>query len=214
MKRIVGMIGALLLLSMSDASASGPDWYVGAHGEFSWVRDTDVNVGGANIGELSFDLEYAAGISVGYIPPVSNSVWDNTRWEIEAMYRETDFDNLTGVTAPGGVGGSIETYTAMANAYYDVDTGTGWAPYVGGGIGVAQHDFDSITTNTDDTDIVLAYQAMAGISYSFEDFSGWTVGLGYRYYGTQDPDFTTNAGASLDHEYDGHNLEYSIRYQF
>ncbi len=193
---------------MTGTAIASP-WYVQAHGEFTWMEDTDLDIGGAKAGDLEYDLEYAAGATLGYD-------FQPFRVEIEAMYREADFDDLANsVVAPAGFGGSIETYTAMVNAYYDIDTGSNWAPYVGAGLGVAQHEFDSITIQTSDEDTVLAYQAMAGISYNFSDYPAITIGGGYRFFGTQSPEFSDRTGTKVELDnYAGHNLEYFIRWNF
>lgn len=206
---------ASVFVSTAVAAEERPSFYTGIHGELSWVQDTDLDVGGATVGELQMDVEYAVGAAVGYRPPVGSGVLANTRYEIELMYRETDFKELNNsVIAPGGFGGSVESYVAMANAYYDFNTGTRWTPYIGAGLGAAQHNFDSITINTDDDDTVLAYQGMIGVAYALEPWQYTQVGFGYRYFGTTDPEFTTSGGASVEHSYDGHNLEAFLRVPF
>lgn len=216
MKAALFVFAATTILSTAAAQAEErPAFYFGFHGELSWVQDTDLQIAGATVGDLEMDVEYAVGAALGYRPPVGAGFLANTRYEIELMYRETDFNRLSNSTiAPGGFGGSVESYVAMANAYYDFDTGTRWTPYIGAGLGAAQHQFDSITINVDDDDTVFAYQGMAGVAYTLEPYSYTHIGLGYRYFGTADPEFTTAGGASVEHSYDGHNLEAFLRVPF
>lgn len=189
-------------------------FYYGGHGELSFVQNTDLHINDAFVGDLEFDLEYAVGLSVGYSPEVEGRL-GQTRLELELMYRETDFDELDDSTiAPGGFGGSVESYVGMVNGYYDFDTGSRWTPYLGLGLGVSQHKFDSLTINVADEDTVLAYQGMAGVAYRLKPYERTYIGVGYRYFGTSDPEFSTTAGQSVEHSYDGHNLEAFIRIPF
>lgn len=193
-----------------------PNWYFNVHGELSWVADTDLKIGGGKVGTLEMDLEYAAGVAIGWQPsPDPTSFLGNTRYELELMYREVDFNNLTGSTiAPGGFGGSEESYVAMLNAFYDFDTGTSITPYIGMGLGMAYQMFDSITIQTDDTDTVFAYQGMLGLAYTIPPYQHTKIGLGYRYFGTMDAEFENRTGQSVEHTYDGHNLEAFLRVPF
>lgn len=217
MQKII-MASALLCGSLFAVSASAeqaPNWYFGLHGELSWVQETELKVAGADVGDLEMDVEYAVGVALGLTPFHHSPFWSNTRYELELMYRETDFDSLSNAAlAPGGFGGSVESYVAMANAYYDFETGSRWRPYVGFGLGVAQQNFDSVTINTDDDDTVFAYQGMVGMSYTLEPYNYTHVGFGYRYFGTADPSYTNSAGSSVEHSYDGHNIEAFLRVPF
>jgi opacity protein-like surface antigen len=209
------MMKQLKMAVVMTAAAAGTaqaadDWYLQAHGEFTRMQESRLDVAGAKAGDVEYDLEYAVGLAAGYQP----AALPQTRFELEAMYREADFDDLANSTlAPGGFGGSIETYTLMVNGYYDVDMQTAWTPYIGAGIGVAQHEFDSITIQTADEDTVMAGQLMAGLSYTFDDYPV-TIGGGYRFYTTQAPDFTDRSGASVEmDQYRSHNIEYFLRWK-
>jgi opacity protein-like surface antigen len=215
LKVLAAAIASIFVMTTGAlAQTDRPDFYVGIHGELSWVQETDLEVGGTSIGDLEYDVEYAAGAALGYRPDTQGFL-GQTRYELEVMYREGDFDNLSNATiAPGGFGGSIESYVVMANAYYDFNIWDRWVPYVGAGVGAAQHNFDSITINVDDDDTVLAYQGMLGIAYKLQPYEHTLIGLGYRYFGTTDPEFTTASGASLEHSYDSHNMELFLRLPF
>lgn len=198
-----------------QASASENIWYGAFHGEFGQVQDTDLDINGASVGTLEYDVEYAAGGALGFIPAATGGFFDNTRYELELTYREGDFSELSNRTiAPGGFGGSVETYTGMANAYYDFNNGSSWTPYVGAGLGYAQHDFDSITIRAADSDGVLAYQAMLGVAHTVKPYDYVRIGVGYRYFGTQSPEFSSAAGSRVELDYDSHNLEGFVRIAF
>ena len=79
----------------------------------------------------------------------------------------------------------------LANAYYDIRTGTPWTPYLGGGVGFAVNqvtrNVDYTNTVTDETvsagnrttDVQFAAAAMAGVSYDFSSF--FAIDVNYRF---------------------------------
>ena len=91
-----------------------------------------------------------------------------------------------------------DTFTLLAatgNAWYDIDTGSPWTLYFGGGFGTANlgiHLVDiDVVGETDDPDYTfstwsLAFQAGAGIGYTIADFM--VIDLGYRLLGAIDPE--------------------------
>ncbi len=191
-------------------------WYIGAHGEFLWVNDADLERNGTDVGEMRFDLEYAAAVAVGYKPKTEGFL-GNTRYELEFMYRQTDLDKLGGVLAPGGLGGSIDTFALMANAYYDfprICKRWNIRPYIGAGIGLARQEYETLTLTLDDSDDVFAYQAMAGLAYTMEQYPAVTMNIGFRYYGTEDISVRDDLGNRYEQAFDSHAIEYGIRYQF
>jgi opacity protein-like surface antigen len=132
----VSIAAAVLLLGASSAGAAGP--YVGAHGGANWTHDGDIESE-----ELSYELGYAAGASVGY-------KWDfNLRTELEATYRKNDFDELDTSFGSFDVEGDLSSWAFMLNAFYDFDTGTPWVPHLGIGLGLAVVTFDSAIEEDD-----------------------------------------------------------------
>jgi opacity protein-like surface antigen len=73
--------------------------------------------------------------------------------------------------------GSVKSYGAFANMFYDLNHGGNFSPYVGGGIGVARNKVDFQPSNVNvgsGSDTNLAFQVAAGatlkLSPSFELF--------------------------------------------
>jgi opacity protein-like surface antigen len=73
--------------------------------------------------------------------------------------------------------GSVKSYGAFANMYYDLAPGGSFSPYVGGGIGLARNTVDFQPSNVNvgkGSDTNLAFQVGAGATYkispSFELF--------------------------------------------
>lgn len=185
-----------------------PNWYVGLSGQVSFVGDA--NVKGGNTGNMSFDTGHAWTGSIGYRPAYTNSFLDSMRFELEAQYRASDLDKYNGTPIDRNLSG----YGVFANAYYDIITGTQLTPYVGGGLGIMWWDLDSPALATDDVDGVFAYQLMTGVYYSPESIPNTDWGVGYRYLGTADPEFTNNLGTAYSHDYDSHNVELLARFRF
>ena len=107
-----------------------------------------------------------------------------------------------------------DTFTLLAatgNAWYDIDTGSPWTLYFGGGFGTANlgiHLVDiEVDRFDDDPDYTfstwsLAFQGGAGIGYTIGDFM--VIDLGYRLLGAIDP--TLVKSGSID----GRNFEWPL----
>ena len=64
--------------------------------------------------------------------------------------------------------GQVSNFGIFANVAYDLDTGSGFKPYVGAGIGYQWTDVEFVPSGvpvTDDSDSAFAYQAFAGVSF-------------------------------------------------
>jgi opacity protein-like surface antigen len=85
---------------------------------------------------------------------------------------------LTGTASFASNSGSVRTFTLMANAWYDIDMGSNFTPYVGGGVGYADNEVKhGLVFNGSSGD--FAWQLGAGVNYKISD--GTSIGLGYRY---------------------------------
>ena len=67
--------------------------------------------------------------------------------------------------------------------------------------------------NTTDSDTVFAYQFLAGIGYAPSNLPSTQWTLGYRYLGTDDPEFAAGA-AKISTEYNSHNVEAGLKLRF
>ncbi len=83
---------------------------------------------------------------------------------------------------------SIQSYTMMFNAYYDIGRYGSFVPYVGAGIGAAYHIVDEVyfTQNPNlinriegNRDLSFAWSVMAGVGYQVSDRA--ILDFGYRY---------------------------------
>ena len=188
---IVAALSAMPCLAQTPApqhSAAG--WYIG--GEAGW---TDL---GKEEGALppkvfpeAWHNGFAVGARVGYrLGPV--------RLEQEFRYGENELSRI-GLHPSQG---SRAAYAIMSNVLYDFDLGGPVSPHLGAGIGaVALHDDArvavlGISSVDDDTDWVLGYQAIAGLSYAINP--SVSAELDYRYLATATPQFTTSPGLVVD----------------
>jgi opacity protein-like surface antigen len=217
--------GAVFASAISIASVSAhaeSDFmegvYIGGALGLSSFADSESEGGGVSV-ENSFDMGGAFAASVG------KSFADGLRGEVEISYREADIDTFDAVSAGGttinlGTGlngdGSVSALAVLANVAYDFDTGTEFAPYLLGGIGLAQVTIDDARVAgvllADDDDTVFAYQLGGGVA--FDVSSELVLDAGYRFFSTADPSFTDSAGSSFDSELMTHNVMIGLRYSF
>jgi opacity protein-like surface antigen len=140
----------------------------------------------------SFEPSFTGGVGVGY-------VW--------APYFRTDLTVDIHSIMNTELSGSAPNFTLadktkfmstilLANAYYDIRTGTPWTPYFGGGVGFAVNQLTrnldytdnitpalSVSTGNRTTDVQFAGAAMVGVSYDFSSFFAIDVNYRYLYIG-------------------------------
>ena len=238
---------ALVSFGVSARAADGP--YVGVGGGLSLLNDSDVTAPARGPypplnATASLDTGFVVKGTAGY------ALTNGFRVEGEIGYRKNNLDNMNvkspgslvklaapayaalstphkmaaqdAVTGTHALSGDISALTFMGNVYYDFDLGSGWKPYVGGGLGVASISLESKLTAdgrtlADDKDTVFAYQAGGGVGYEFatsEDHT-ITVSLDWRYFRTADPTFNgAVTGAEFDTEIGGHEISLGLRYGF
>ena len=124
--------------------------------------------------------------------------------------------------------GSLILVGAMANLWFDIDTGgSPLMPFLGGGVGVGRITFDSRTVEFSGVSVdrefpassaeAFAFQAGAGLGYDLG--AGLVLRIGYRLFGTTETQLAWNA---LDSDTDDvlkaevllHNIDLGISYQF
>ncbi|AAM71316.1 MAG TPA: porin family protein [Chlorobaculum sp.] len=103
------------------------------------------------------------------------------------------------------IDGHVSLLTVMANAYYDIDAGSGIKPYLMGGAGWG-HTNVSVTDKSDD---VFVWQVGAGVGA--EVAHNTTLDLGYRY--VKPNDFLVDNGGPKA-KWAIHNIMLGLRYQF
>jgi opacity protein-like surface antigen len=169
------MAGAIAMVAPTPASAQ---FYITGNLGYASPTDVDVESGGVD-GEFKFDGGIAANLAAGYRFPFG------LRLEIEGGYNQIDFDKLKILGTSVKLGGEIDIFTATANAFYDINTGTMFTPYVGGGLGVAYQDSSRVTVPAlgvsidggDSTDFTWFLEGGVGIKVA----NSFSIVPSYRY---------------------------------
>lgn len=161
-------------------------WYLSVFGGGVWASNVEADDGSAAFGQFfdfDTDIGWLAGVAVGA------SFTDNLRGEVELS---TGSLGLTDVTITGNVDpadddtyavtdGSASTTYLLANLWFDIETGSGFTPYLGGGIGAAYVSAEG-GLPVGDVDLSgwgLAYQVGAGVKVDVAD--NIALDLGYRW---------------------------------
>ena len=202
--RIRALLGMAVLVAVPSLPAFAQVWNTGVYAE---LNGGAVMVGEANdvvakvTGEQSvegrlptlgrdweFTLGLGGAVGIGYdfgvirldagVSYLSTGIRISRRGELEEDANEDTFTLLA----------------ATGNAWYDIDTGSPWTLYFGGGFGTANlgiHLVDiDVEELSDEPDYTfstwsLAFQAGVGIGYTIADFM--VIDLGYRLLGSIDP---------------------------
>jgi len=82
--------------------------------------------------------------------------------------------------------GDVSSIGLFGNVFYDIQTGSGFKPFVGAGVGVQSVSVDYVPSGVavaDESDTVLSYQLMAGASYEVTEkvelFGQYTYRAGF-----------------------------------
>lgn len=198
-------------LALSAGSARAADYegaYISLGAGWNVLLDSDTRSPVGVTNEIDFDDGFAGTGAVGY---ATGTGW---RGELEVGYRDNDVDAISGVGAAAPFTGDFSTWSIMGNLLYDFNTGWALTPYLGAGVGMARISADNVgtvlTTSINESDSVIAYQGIAGLSYALTP--RLDLDLSYRFFGTDDPDFESRAGVTGEGEYHSHTLLAGLRY--
>ena len=229
--KIIPAMGALMMMSGAAYSADlytpMPEpapvytggWYFGAFGGANWLNKTSFDVDLAGLANVrnKYKTGYVVGGAFGYdfdraMGPLG------VRLEGELSYRRNGIDShsIGGAVQPGSFG-STTAFAGMANLLFDIETGSPFSFYGGGGIGGAEvkfknHGVAGPVTVVNDSSTKFAWQAIAGLGY--EIAPGWTFDVQYRYFNVGDVSLTSNTGPSSKTSYKSHAVLGGIRWSF
>jgi opacity protein-like surface antigen len=198
---------ALATVSLVAADAQAGDWYISVLGGANFTKDKSFahsatftapssSFGSSALtGSYDADTGFIVGAAVG---KDLGHILKGLRGEVEVTYRRNRWDggysftyttNSTTVSSVfGSMNGHVSSWAIMANAWYDIDLGGKFKPYLGGGIGWAKNRYkanvyqfssSSALTALDETDSGFAYQLGAGFNLQVSEHA--KVGVGYRY---------------------------------
>ena len=192
-------------------------WYFSAFGGANWLDSTAFGVfsGDDFFIKNKYDTGFVVGGAIGYdfgqaMGPLG------MRLEAEVSYRDNDVDKHTidGV-AQTPSNGSTSALAGMGNILFDLNTGSPFTVYGGGGVGVANVEFDghgTIATLMDDDDTVFAWQAIAGVGYEISP--GWIIDVQYRYFNASDASLANNDNDTSSIDYESHAVLGGVRIKF
>ena len=135
---------------------------------------------------IKFKTGSRFGLTGGYM------INDNFAVEVETGFSATSVSSIGGDSPDSGEEVSIYQIPLLANVIWRIPTGMKLKPYVGLGAGMATSilDIKGINGLTDgnDSTIVPAFQALAGIRYDFTDRLALVAGYKYLYTGSPEWD--------------------------
>ena len=138
------------------------------------------------------------------------------RYELDYTYHSRFTQSAT--TGGTTYEAKIHAHTLFLNAALDIETGTPFVPYIGGGIGLTVHALDTTTTNgssvlnIDDSSLKFSWNVGAGLGYRFTECVIGT--LGYRYAAFGKPEVTDAFGTDLEFDLNAHEAFAGLRYEF
>lgn len=216
MKKIyLYLLGAILAIPVLSSAAAAAGYYIGVQGGGAFLPETE-----SSDSDGSFNFSYDAGINgavaFGYDLGDEHPKIGRGRVEVEVSTASNDLKEAEFVEGEAGVSGSVSRKGIMFNTIGEYNYGSGRIAYVLLGIGWAEVSLDDVsilqTPFVDDSSSEFAYQVGVGIGRRITEH--FAADIGYRLYGTTEPEFTTQEGTTLDYEYISHLLVVSLRFYF
>jgi len=181
---LIGCLTApLKLLAQFDQG----HWYMKADLGANWTQNTDLKeFFGVESpgGKVKFDPGVRAGFGVGY------NVTDWFAPEFELGVMQNWIRSITGASRLEDA--SFANVPFLFNVRFQWPNTKRFVPYIGGGVGgsAAIIDVDEITLNDvsvhgRESSAVFAYQGFSGLKFQIN--RQMTIGLEYRYFGTDSP---------------------------
>ncbi len=202
MKCILGLVvGVLVLLFAAQvwAQVQPQGLYASGNIGFGIRPDGDINISSSPFeNDPAFVINGAIGVEL------------NPMIRIEG---EIGFHYNTADQGGSPINWSFRNISFMGNGYFDIPTQSPLRPYVGAGLGLAlvQLEGEFFGVDDSDSDLVGAFQLMAGIGFDINPQA--TLTFGYRYFITTDPSFNSGFGA-FETEYTSHDFLFGARFRF
>ena len=206
------VIAAGLVAGLCTAASAQTDgWYAGAEAGVNFVPKLKFDATG-NTWTQQQDPGYAILGQVGY-------GFGKVRLEGELGWRQNEINKFSDNFGAKSPDGNINGVSFMANVYYDFVNSSKWTPFVGGGIGGIDLNFDNLKAAgapvTNDGDFVFAYQGIAGVSYAVNE--QLSLKADYRYLGTVDGNYSVNpayASGPAKGSYASHSVLVGFTWKF
>ncbi|MBL4800671.1 MAG: outer membrane beta-barrel protein [Emcibacter sp.] len=223
MRKIIASSVCLLALmgSMAQAEDGKGKWYLSLEGAYSLLEQETARGSVLDI-KNRFNDGWAIGGIVGY---------DSGQWRLEGeigkhFHNADRFnisnDNGLGLGGLGNVAassGKARLTNYMMNAVFDFGEFSGLdtvEPFIGAGLGVADMNLRDLSTTlggfVNDTDMVFAYQAFAGVRIPLAE--AFEMSFKYRYLATADGNMVDRIGNNFKASYDVHDFVVGVTYRF
>jgi opacity protein-like surface antigen len=182
------------------------------------INRGDMNTSGGGWGGLAGGYRWGTLRLEGMGSYESHSV--NSFTSPQFQYRDVNGVFRTDLNAQPSLDGNLRIFTGFINALLDIDFGSPVQPFFGGGIGFANVRMDNVTGVSrgnafklaDDSDTVLAFQALVGVGYKVTEM--FTAEAGYRFLTLNDPSFTGGGAGEFSLGIDSHQFWLGLRLNF
>ena len=224
---VVAMVGALAFVANASA-ADMPQWrpveVVPVMDLAGWYLRADLGYRGTLIQRAESPAALPSPVTNDLDGQFWGGVGAGFKWH--QIRTDLTLDATTPATYTGSGGGAaanahIQTFTSLANAYYDIGTWRRVTPYIGAGIGLAHvrvSDYQSLTTpplSTVDTvgRTNMAWALMAGLNY--QAWRNLSVDVGYRFLDQGDAVTGTDASGTLVmKDLQSHEVRIGLRWMY
>ena len=177
----IALLAAQSVATFADSHMGGSGFYGSIGGGAVLVGDSAKAKHGDDERSLAFSFGFGGSGAAGYD-------FGDFRVDAEVSYLSSAFKYSAKKDDEETAKGSLSILGGTANAWYDIDTGTAWTPYIGAGAGGANISA-KITENSKlayDSSFsgsawAFAYQGGAGVQYQLTD--AIALDLGYRLLG-------------------------------
>ena len=199
---LVFVMSFLLGALPANAITEGP--YLTLTGSIDMFEDMTLTNIDSGLGGVQSNMGREIGL--GFNHSIGYQFRNSFSTELEFSYKGGDF--TPGKESSGGLDGDMTTKSFLINGIYSFNIREFYTPYIGYGIGLASHEATNNNAKGDRSDGTLAYQLKMGVDMEF--FRKLSLLLGYRYFTTDNPDFTGFFTA----ESSSHSIEAGVKFHF
>lgn len=229
MKRLSFAFALLVMMAVpAFAAGGGVAPYVeaklgGSYTQIDSIKNTSPVAVPAPVNKTSVDdVIGVAGLAVGLN---LKNLGVPVRVEVDYAYRSNmDYNpnpTFIGAAIPTSLKSTMDSQTLFANVYYDIETGTAFTPYVGGGLGMSWNHTKStgtiLATGVEgaamrQTANNFAWNIGAGCAYDLT--ANWKLNAGYRYVDLGKVTWGDSSTSMSSTDITSHEVLLGLRYQF
>ena len=165
----------------------------------------------SNDGNGTYDQEWDPGFILS--GAIGTKLEDGFRVEGEFLYANSSLKQVSGVWNGSvynteKVQGDISSLAIMGNVLYDFQSNSKLSPYGMAGLGMALLSLNDLKAKNsamaNDMDVVAALQLGAGFTFDLDRRT--KIELGYRYFETQNPEFSDSTGTPYESVFASHKF--------